>query len=89
MLANNDWRYKYTAVMALSQIGEYIEDVEKVRSVLQVIVNFLKHPNPMKRERWDCAGFNEIGRLTQGFNKVKEMDGKHQITALMLSTSNQ
>ena len=24
MLQQNDWRYKYTAVMALSQIGEYI-----------------------------------------------------------------
>ena len=34
MLVKNDWRYKYTAVMALSQIGEYIDDVEKISSVL-------------------------------------------------------
>lgn len=43
LLQNPDWRYKYTAVMALSQIGEYIEDVEKISSVLVMIVGFLKH----------------------------------------------
>lgn len=31
MMQNNDWRYKNAAVMALSQVGEYIEDIEKVK----------------------------------------------------------
>ena len=43
LLVNSDWRYKYTAVMALSQIGEYIEDVEKISSILGLILTFLKN----------------------------------------------
>lgn len=60
LLQNNDWRYKYTAVMALSQIGEYIEDVEKISSVLQMITAFLKHENPMMR----YASCHAIGQIS-------------------------
>ena len=60
LLQNPDWRYKYTAVMALSQIGEYIEDVEKISSVLQMIVGFLKHPHPMMR----YASCHAIGQIS-------------------------
>ena len=60
VLQNNDWRYKYTAIMALSQIGEYIEDVEKISSVLQMIMGFLKHENPMMR----YAACHAIGQIS-------------------------
>ncbi|CAM6006157.1 unnamed protein product [Sphagnum balticum] len=60
LLAENDWRYKYTAVMALSQIGEYIEDVEKISSVLAMITGFLKHENPMMR----YASCHAIGQIS-------------------------
>jgi importin-5 len=60
MLGNNDWRYKYTAVMALSQIGEYIEDVDKISSVLHMIVGFIKHENPMMR----YAACHAIGQIS-------------------------
>ncbi len=43
LLANQDWRYKYTAVMALSQIGEYIEDVDKISSIVTMIEGFINH----------------------------------------------
>lgn len=60
LLQNNDWRYKYTAVMALSQIGEYIEDVEKISSVLQMILGFLTNENPMMR----YAACHAIGQIS-------------------------
>jgi hypothetical protein len=60
LLTNADWRYKYTAVMALSQIGEYIEDVDKISSVLVMIVGFLKHENPMMR----YASCHSIGQIS-------------------------
>jgi len=60
LLQNNDWRYKYTAVMALSQIGEYIEDVEKISSVLAMIMSFLRHENPMMR----YAACHAIGQIS-------------------------
>ena len=60
LLVNNDWRYKYTAVMALSQIGEYIEDVDKISSVLVMILGFLKHENAMMR----YAACHAIGQIS-------------------------
>ena len=49
ILQKSDWRYKYTAIMILSQIGEYIDEVEKISSVMMMIMNFLKDHNPMLR----------------------------------------
>lgn len=60
LLTNKDWRYKYTAVMALSQIGEYIQDVDKITSVLNMIVSFIKHENPMMR----YAACHAIGQIS-------------------------
>lgn len=60
LLVNNDWRYKYTAVMALSQIGEYIEDVDKISSVLVMIMGFLKHENAMLR----YAACHAVGQIS-------------------------
>lgn len=60
LLTNNDWRYKYTAVMALSQIGEYIEDVDKISSVLGMIVGYLRHENAMMR----YAACHAIGQIS-------------------------
>jgi hypothetical protein len=60
LLVNPDWRYKYTAVMALSQIGEYIEDVDKISSVLGMILGFVKHQNPMMR--YACC--HAIGQIS-------------------------
>lgn len=34
LLKNSDWRYQYTAIMALSQIGEYMEDPSHIGSVI-------------------------------------------------------
>lgn len=34
LLAHPDWRYQYTAIMALSQIGEYIEDPNHISSII-------------------------------------------------------
>ena len=41
LLSNQDWRHKYTAVMALSQIGEYIEDVDNISSIVTMIEGFI------------------------------------------------
>lgn len=61
LLQNNDWRYKYTALMMLSQIGEYIEDVEMISSVLDMVLGFLKNPNPKLR----YAACHVIGQISE------------------------
>jgi importin-5 len=60
MLEQNDWRYKYTAIMALSQIGEYIEDVDKISSIMGMIGHFLNNENPMMR----YAACHAIGQIS-------------------------
>ena len=30
MANDDDWRYKHAAIMAFSQVGEYIEEIEKI-----------------------------------------------------------
>lgn len=60
LITKPDWRCKYTAIMALSQIGEYIEDVDKISSVLTMIVGFLRNENPMMR----YAACHAIGQIS-------------------------
>lgn len=44
-----DWRYKNAGLMALSQVGEYIDDISKISPMIPVVVDHLKHPNPKIR----------------------------------------
>lgn len=85
LLGNEDWRYKYTAVMALSQIGEYIEDVDKISSVLHMIVGFLKHTNPMMR----YAACHAIGQISDDMQpKFQEKFGDAIFPELLLLVQN-
>jgi len=49
MMQNNDWRYKNAAIMALSQVGEYIEDIEKVKPITNLVMGLYNHENPRIR----------------------------------------
>jgi hypothetical protein len=38
-LANTtDWRYKNAGLMALSQVGEYIDDISKIAPMIPVVL---------------------------------------------------
>jgi hypothetical protein len=72
LLGHPDWRYKYTAVMALSQIGEYIDEPEKISSILQVIIGFMKDGNAMLR----YASCHAIGQISDDMQpKFQEFYG--------------
>ncbi|EGR29723.1 importin 5, putative [Ichthyophthirius multifiliis] len=45
----NDWRYIYAAIMSLSQVGQYVEEDTVLKSVIDKILVFLQHQNPMIR----------------------------------------
>lgn len=49
LLTHNDWRYVYAAIMALSQVGEYIDQVDHIEPVVKVIIGYSKHKNCMIR----------------------------------------
>ena len=38
-IANDtDWRYKHVGIMAFSQVGEYVDDIEKIRPMIPVVL---------------------------------------------------
>lgn len=49
MIAQEDWRYKNAAIMALSQVGEYIEEVQEVKPICDLVLNFSQNKNPRIR----------------------------------------
>ena len=59
LVESKDWRYKYSAIMALSQVGEYITDLNEIDPVVKMALRFAKDPEPKVR----YAAFHCIGQL--------------------------
>jgi hypothetical protein len=49
MFTQADWRYKNAAIMALSQVGEYIDDIQEVAPIVKLVLSLYKDPNPKIR----------------------------------------
>lgn len=80
LLKNPDWRYQYTAVMALSQVGEYIEDASHVGSIIEMILNYFGNANPMLR----YAACHAIGQISDDMKpKYQELYGKQTYPKLV------
>eukprot|EP00347_Sterkiella_histriomuscorum_P012526 403368238 len=61
-LANDeDWRYKNAGLMALSQIGEYIQNVSSIAQMMATVLQHLQHPNPRIR----FAALHCIGQMSE------------------------
>jgi hypothetical protein len=59
MLASADWRYKHAAVMALSQVGEYIEEASNIKAIVGILLGLMGDANPMIRYAC-CHAFGQI-----------------------------
>ncbi len=59
LLESNDWRYKYAAIMALSQTGEYVEEIKNLAPVVATILKFGMDENCMIR----YASCHAIGQI--------------------------
>ena len=56
-IANDqDWRYKHAGIMAFSQVGEYVDEVDKIRQMMPIVVQHLQHPNPGARAHGERRG---------------------------------
>ena len=72
-MKNPDWRYQYTAIMALSQVGEYIEEASNISSIIEMILQYFGSENPMLR----YAACHAIGQISDDMNpKYQELYGK-------------
>jgi len=45
----SDWRYKYSFIMSVTQLGEYIEEAEKVKPLVHILIDSLKNESPKVR----------------------------------------
>jgi importin-5 len=57
---DSDWRYKNAAIMAFSQVGEYIDDIKNIGAMVPIIINHLSHQNPRVR----YAALHCIGQIS-------------------------
>lgn len=55
-----DWRYKHAGIMAFSQVGEYVDDTQKIASMIPVLLQHLQHQNPKIR----YAALHCIGQIS-------------------------
>lgn len=65
---DNDWRYKNASLMAFSQVGEYIDDTEKIAQMMPIVFQHLSHANPKVR----YAACHCIGQISD------DMSGDYQ-----------
>ena len=49
MFTLQDWRYKHAAIMALSPVGEYIDDLNEVAPIVNIVLSYHKDANPKIR----------------------------------------
>jgi len=60
MLVSPDWRFKYSALMALAGIGEHLESMDDVAPIVELVFKFFKDSNPRIR----YAAFHLIGQMS-------------------------
>eukprot|EP00331_Platyophrya_macrostoma_P020884 CAMPEP_0176475722 /NCGR_PEP_ID=MMETSP0127-20121128/43759_1 /TAXON_ID=938130 /ORGANISM="Platyophrya macrostoma, Strain WH" /LENGTH=1056 /DNA_ID=CAMNT_0017871339 /DNA_START=179 /DNA_END=3349 /DNA_ORIENTATION=+ len=61
MLLGSDWRYKYVALMSLSELGKHIGDLDDLTPIVQTAVQHFK--DPACKVRW--AAFHVIGMFSE------------------------
>jgi hypothetical protein len=45
----DDWRFKNAGLSAFSQIAEYVEHVDQIKTMVPTVVEHTKHPHPKVR----------------------------------------
>ena len=57
---SKDWRYRYSAIMSLSQIGEWMDNVKDIKQSLELVLKLL--PNQVPKIRY--AACHTIGQFS-------------------------
>lgn len=81
LMANDqDWRYKNAALMAVSQIGEYIDNIDLIAPMVGQVVVHLQHANPKVR----YAAVHCIGQMADDMKaKFQSKFGAEVLPAML------
>lgn len=63
LLKTGEWKKMFASFMALSQVGEYMEDVEEIRPIIQTLKMNANHPEPRVR----YSVLHCIGQISDDF----------------------
>ena len=75
-----DWRYKHAGIMAFSQVGEYVDEIQKIAGMVPTIVQNVKHQNPKIR----YASLHAIGQLADDMpNDFQKNFGSQVLPAMI------
>lgn len=61
----DDWRVRYAALMAISELGQFIEEDSKISELVAILVQYASHAHPKIRH----ASFYCIGQLSEDFEE--------------------
>lgn len=81
MLASGDWKMIHAAIMALSQVGEYMENIADIEPILNTIKTHIDHENP--RIRYACL--HCLGQLSDDMSPDIEEKYHAQIIPMFMS----
>mmetsp|Transcript_1961 Transcript_1961/g.2897 ORF Transcript_1961/g.2897 Transcript_1961/m.2897 type:complete len:525 (+) Transcript_1961:709-2283(+) len=80
MKNDSDWRYKNAGLMAFSQVGEYIDDIQKIGLMVPVVLQHLDHPNPKIR----YSALHCLGQISDDMTEdFQETFGKDVLPVLI------
>ncbi|CAD8070471.1 unnamed protein product [Paramecium primaurelia] len=81
LLRHQDWRYQHAAIMALSQVGEYIDQVADIKPTIDLILPMLNNSNPMIR----YAVCHAIGQISDDMKPKFQDSYLHSIVPEFLN----
>lgn len=84
LLKTGEWKKMFASFMALSQVGEYMEDVEEIRPIVQTLKMNADHPEPRVR----YAVLHCIGQISDDFAPKFQEVYHEEILPLLLERMN-
>lgn len=77
---NEDWRYKNAGLMAFSQVGEYINDINNISAMVPIVVEHMAHPNAKIR----YAALHCIGQISDDMTEEFQETFGDQVLPAMI-----
>ncbi len=79
---DSDWRFKNAGLMALSQVGEYIDEISKIAPMIPIVIQHLMHPNPKIR----YAALHCLGQISDDMTEEFQSNFHEQVLPAILTT---
>ena len=75
-----DWRVKYAALMAISELGQFIEESQKIAELVPILIKYSTHTHPKIR----YAAYNCIGQLSEDYEEEFQTNHHSQVVPVLI-----